>query len=130
MGLVSVPLMETILFVQDMNSEVCFYRDVLGLSIRYPQGLEDYSGELWVEFESGDCILALHGGAQQKPNHTQEIVFAVDDLEQSRKAIIRAGVKMGEIRKLEDGAFIAQGVDPAGHRFSIRSSKVSPDCLS
>lgn len=114
---------EVILYVQNMESEVRFYRDVLGLSIRYPRGLSDYANEMWVEFVLGDTILALHGGAKEMPDGLHEIVFWVDDVEEARETIIEAGYTIGEIRILEDGAPIAQGLDPAGHRYAIRSDK-------
>lgn len=120
MSLVSSHQLEIILYAQDMNSEVRFYRDVLGLSIRYPQGLEDYSEEMWVEFDLGETTLALHGGAEGTPDTLHELVFRVENVAQTREMIIAAGTKMAEIRDLEDGSPIAEGRDPAGHRFAIR----------
>jgi len=114
---------EVILYVKDMDCEVRFYRDVLGLSIRYPGELPDYSNEMWVEFVLGDTILALPGGAESKPDGLHEIVFWVDDVEGAQEAIIQSGYSIGEVTILEDGAPIAQGVDPAGHRYAIRSDK-------
>lgn len=122
MALVTEPLMEVILYVQDMQQSVWFYRDVLGLPIRYPQGLSDYSREMWVEFETGDCTLALHGGAEHQPASYHEIVFLVSDVAKARQIILDAGIEIGEVRPLEDGAPIAEGTDPAGHRFAIRSN--------
>ncbi len=106
-----------------MDSEVRFYRDVLGLPIRYTRGLSDHSGEMWVEFVMGDTILALHGGAESRPDDLHEIVFWVDDVEQARAVIIKAGRDIGEVRTLEDGALIAHGLDPAGHGYAIREDK-------
>ena len=114
---------EVILYIKDMESEVRFYRDVLGLSIRYPRGLSDFTDEMWVEFSIGNTILALHGGAERKPDGLHEIVFWVDDVDESREEIIKAGYSIGKVRILEDGAPIAQGLDPAGHRYAIRSDK-------
>ncbi len=112
---------QIILYVRDMAKEVRFYRDVLGLAIRYPQGLEDYSEEMWVEFALDELSLALHGGATSEPDNLHEVVFWVGDVFNARKMIISAGIPMGEIRDLEDGAPIAEGLDPDGHRFAIRS---------
>lgn len=39
-------LRQVILFVQDMESEVRFYRDVMGFEVLYPQEGDDYSGEM------------------------------------------------------------------------------------
>jgi catechol 2,3-dioxygenase-like lactoylglutathione lyase family enzyme len=121
MSLISGKQVEIIFYVQNMNTEVRFYRDVLGLKLRYPQGLKDYSDQMWVEFEVGNTLLALHGGASNQPNTLHEIVFWVENVAQAREMIIAAGVEMNEIRALEDGAPIAEGRDPDGHRFAIRS---------
>jgi len=121
MSIVSNHQMEIILFVQDMNSVVRFYRDVLGLNLKYPQGLEDYSDEMWVEFDMGQTSLALHGGAEHTPGTQHELVFWVENVARAREMIIAGGTKMAEIRELEDGSSVAEGRDPAGHRFSIRS---------
>ena len=56
------PMIEVIVYVEDMDAQVRFYRDILGLSISYPKGLIDYSNQMWVTFETGACELALHGG--------------------------------------------------------------------
>jgi len=120
MSLVSTQQMEIILFVQDMNSEVRFYRDVLGLPLAYPQGLKDYSDEMWVEFDLGETTLAIHGGAEDTPDTLHELVFYVENVARAREMIIAAGTQMDEIRELEDGSPTAEGRDPAGHRFAIR----------
>ena len=93
------PLIEVILFVADMDSQVGFYRDILGLPITYPQGLPDYSEQMWVTFETGACHLALHGGGQGRLGaDTPKIVFQVEDVSSTRQALIARGVRMGEIR--------------------------------
>ena len=114
--------LQTILYVKDMASEVHFYRDVLGLSVQYPQGLKEYAGEMWVEFKLGENSLALHGGAEGAPDSLHEVVFWVEDIDQARRAILDAGVNINEIRTLEDSALIAEGHDPEGHRIAIRTS--------
>lgn len=58
-------LCEIILYASDMNAQVAFYRDALGLSVSYPAGLDDYSDQFWVTFETGSCVLALHGGGEK-----------------------------------------------------------------
>ena len=112
-----------ILYVHDMASEVHFYRDVLGLCLGYPPDVSDFDGEMWVEFEIGDTILALHGGAGARPDALHEVVFWVADIAQARQAVVSAGYQIGEIRTLEDGALIAEGLDPAGHRYALRTAQ-------
>jgi len=120
MSLSVKPNIQIILYVKNMVEEVRFYNDVLGLAIRYPQDLADYSDQMWVELEVGNATLALHGGADEIPQDDHEIVFTVDDIVQAREQIIEAGINMREIRPLEDGAPISEGKDPDGHRFAIR----------
>ena len=123
----NVSISQMILFVGDMAGAVHFYRDVLGLTVSYPQGLTDYSNEMWVEFDGGACSLALHGGSQEKPGSEHQIVFHVGNLEETRSAILEAGFEIGEIRLLEDGAPAAKGNGPEGHRFSIRPAEIASD---
>jgi len=119
--MIQASMMQIILFVRDMDRQVYFYRDVLGLEVVYPQApLEDYSSEMWVEFDAGGSSLALHGGAEKQPEDSHEVIFKVDDLVHARQEILNAGIQIAEIRLLEDGAPIAEGVDPDGHRFAIR----------
>lgn len=121
MSMIKNSTIEIILYVRNMNAEVRFYRDVLGLPLRYPKGLEDYSDQMWVEFSIGDATLALHGGGENQPRDDHEIVFMVENVTRAREMIIEAGTEMGEIRPLEDGSPISEASDPDGHRFSIRS---------
>jgi predicted enzyme related to lactoylglutathione lyase len=119
--MIKASMKQIILFVREMDRAVHFYRDVLGLEVVFPPApLEDYSSEMWVEFDAGGCALALHGGAQKPPEASHEVIFKVDDLESARQAILNAGIHIAEIRLLEDGAPIAEGMDPDGHRFAIR----------
>ncbi len=111
---------QIILFVRDMAKEVHFYRDIMGLELRFPGAMEDYSNALWVEFDAGGCSLALHGGADEAPSQQHQIVFRVDDLERTRNELLNAGIEIGEIRLLEDGKPAAKGIDPEGHPFTIR----------
>lgn len=121
MSLIANHQMQIILFVPNMNSAVRFYRDVLGLNLKYPQGLEDFANQMWVEFDLGETTLALHGGADEDPDALHELVFHVENVARAREMIIAAGTQMDEMRELEDGSPIAEGRDPAGHRFAIRS---------
>src|SRR6058998_92605 len=73
----------TIVFVSDMKRAVKFYRDVLGLPLKF-------ESPDWTEFSTGTTTLALHGGAKPKQNVKREshaglcsIGFYVDDLEKA-----------------------------------------------
>lgn len=56
-----VALRQVILFVQEKESEVRFYRDVMGFDFLSPGKGDSFSEEIWVKLASGDCI----GGAQE-----------------------------------------------------------------
>lgn len=61
-------LSEIIVYVQDMATQVSFYRDLLGLPVLYPIQA-DYRDEMWVVFDTGACKLCLHGGAVLSAAH-------------------------------------------------------------
>ncbi|NWF68984.1 MAG: hypothetical protein HXY40_07855 [Chloroflexi bacterium] len=103
-----------------MDAQVRFYRDTLGLALKFPQGLADYSGEFWVEFDTGGCSLVLHGGGHKRLGaDTPKLAFAVDNIDAMRDLLQRRGVHMGEIRTPVPGTRVCDGVDPEGHPFSI-----------
>ena len=115
-------LVEVILYVQDMNRQVGFYRDVLGLHVKQPQGVQDYGPVFWVELDTGSCSLALHAGGQGRQGaDAPKIVFQVDDVAQARASLADQGVPMGEIRSPAPGVEVCDGVDPEGNGFSIES---------
>ncbi len=118
-------LMEVIVHVKDMNSQVSFYRDTLGLRVSYPAGLQDYSKEGWVTLETGRCVLALHDGGRtrlsESPSH--RIVFRTQDIQAARNQLLRKGVHAGEIRSPAPGVQVFDARDPEGNVFSIESHK-------
>lgn len=116
------PLIEVILYVRDMATQVAFYRDTLGLDVSYPHDRDSYADEMWVTLATGDCTLALHGGATGVPGPAAPtIVFQVDDIHAAREALIERGVPMGEIRSAAPGILVCDARDPEGNRFSIES---------
>jgi predicted enzyme related to lactoylglutathione lyase len=115
-------VIEIILYVKDMDSQVGFYRDVLGLEIITPKGLETYTDQMWVTFDTGPCILALHGGGEGNfGKDAPKFVFEVNDVELTRSQLIERGVAMGEIRSPSPGVMVSDGEDPEGNWFSIES---------
>ncbi|MEZ4713629.1 MAG: hypothetical protein R3A44_40955 [Caldilineaceae bacterium] len=81
-------LIEVILYVEDMNTQVAFYRDKLGLLVEYPADLADYSREFWVLLNAGACKLALHGGGSRRFGaDTPKLVFGVNDIAQARQTL-------------------------------------------
>ena len=115
-------LMEIIIYVEDMNRQVSFYRDQLGFKLVTPQESEDYGKEFWVELDTGACTLALHaGGKKRYGEDAPKFVFRVQDILAARMQLINQQVVMGEIRSAAPGVWVCDGADPEGNKFSIES---------
>lgn len=116
-------LHEIIIYVQDMQKQVAFYRDKLELDISYPGKLDDYSDQIWVTFRTGGCTLALHGGSKiDFGKDAPKFIFRVDDIEASRTLLINNGVPMGEILEVAPGIKVCNATDPEGNKFAIEWS--------
>lgn len=118
-------LIEVVLYVTDMDAQVKFYRDVFGLAVHYPAGLNDYRQEFWVTLDSGQCLLALHAGGQGRLGaDTPKIVFGVEDIHTARQRLVGQGVAIGEVRSAAPGVWVCDGKDPEGNPFSIEMHEV------
>lgn len=117
---------EVILYVEDMNTQIAFYRDKLGLEVKSPKETDDFSDIFWVEINTGPCTLALHAGGKRRfgPD-APKIVFQVDDILAARQALIDQDVNLNEIRSAAPGVWVCDGVDPEGNKFSIESHEKS-----
>ena len=115
-------LMEIIIYVEDMNRQVSFYRDQLGFKVVTPQESGDYGKEFWVELDTGVCSLALHAGGKKRfGEDAPKFVFRVQDILAARMGLINQQVEMGEIRSAAPGVWVCDGADPEGNKFSIES---------
>ena len=115
---------ELILYAADMDAQVRFYRDTLGLGIRYPAGLDDYSGEYRVVFETGTCALALHGGGEKDfGKSAPKFVFDTDNIEETRAAFKTAKIPCSEIDSPAPGVAVFDAKDPEGNLFSVEHRK-------
>jgi catechol 2,3-dioxygenase-like lactoylglutathione lyase family enzyme len=115
-------LMEVILYVQDMGRQVSFYRDVLGLQVKEPQGVQDLGDRYWVELDTGFCTLAFHTGGQCRlGDDAPKIVFRVADVRKARAELLQQGVPMGDVRSPAPGVQVCDGLDPEGNKFSVES---------
>ncbi|MCB8975939.1 MAG: VOC family protein [Ardenticatenaceae bacterium] len=115
-------LIEIIVYVADMESQVRFYRDVFGLAVTYPTGLDSYADQFWVTLDAGGAVLALHGGGQGRLGaDTPKIVFGVADIHAARAELVAKGVSVAEIRAAAPGVWVCDGHDPEGNPFSIES---------
>jgi lactoylglutathione lyase len=61
-------------FVADMGEAVRFYRDALGLTLRF-------ESPFWSEFDTGETTLALHPASDENPAGTVQLGLSVDDVD-------------------------------------------------
>lgn len=61
-------------FVGDMESAVRFYRDTLGLTLRF-------ESPFWSEFDTGETTLALHPASDDNPAGTVQLGLGTTDID-------------------------------------------------
>lgn len=102
-----------ILWAQDMDRAVAFYRDAIGLTVR------DRTGT-WSELSFGDAVVALHGGGDGELNQTG-LCFQVDDLEGACRDVEAGGGKLvgGPWQRPDQPVRVASVIDTEGNSFSL-----------
>jgi lactoylglutathione lyase len=114
-----------IVFVSDMKRAVSFYRDVLGIPLRFesPQ---------WTEFATDGATIALHASEgpttdktdpQRSPAGRCRPGLSVPDLADFHKKMIDNGVPCVQEPKDVFGARIAQYADPDGLVISVSEER-------
>ena len=100
-------------FVADMDKAVKFYRDVIGLEIKF-------ESPGWSEFVTGETILALHPASEKNPAGKVELGFTVADVEAFYRDISEKGVLFTMPPTKQDfGGVLAQFVDSEGAHCSV-----------
>src|ERR1700730_17870243 len=94
-------------FVADMDRAVKFYRDVLGLPLKF-------QSPGWSEFVTGETILALHPASQKNLAGSVELGFDVPDLDRFHQEMKVKGVQFSMPPTKQDfggslGGFLASG---------------------
>ncbi|MBX3014018.1 MAG: VOC family protein [Caldilineaceae bacterium] len=113
-------VIEIILYVEDMQQQVTFYRDVLELPMLFPTGLVDYKMAMWVVFEAGACKLALHGGGRKRLGQdTPMLVFGVTDIQTVHATLRARGVQLQEIFTPGPNVLVCHGTDPEGNPIAL-----------
>ena len=112
----------TSVFVRDMARSVAFYRDAVGLVLRF-------ESPEWSEFATGSCTLALHRaaegamapvGADNIPAGHCHVGLSVDDLDAFHAGLMSRGVRCLRPPRMEDfGAQMAVYADPDGLPVSV-----------
>jgi len=114
--------------VSDMRRSVEFYRDKLGLPLKF-------ESPDWTEFQTGATTLALHGGGKPRPPGasaageakdagTCSIGFSVSDLEATFEKLRSRGVSfvMPPTEREGEGIKLAVAIDPDGLPVSFAES--------
>jgi catechol 2,3-dioxygenase-like lactoylglutathione lyase family enzyme len=99
--------------VSDMDAAVAFYRDTLGLTLKFQDGGR------WAAFDVGGVTLAL-AGADQSAGPGATVSLKVGDVEAwSREAAAR-GLEVGPVRTGPHEQLV-DVVDPDGNRLVVYS---------
>jgi len=100
-------------FVADMDRAVTFYRDVVGLPLKF-------QSPGWSEFATGEITLALHSASERNPAGKLEMGFSVPDLLQFHKEMTGKGVQFPMTPAKQDfGGMLAQFTDSEGAYISV-----------
>ena len=100
-------------FVADMERAVKFYRDTMGLPLKFPS-------PGWSEFATGETPLALHPASEKNAAGKVEIGFNVPDLAKFYEEMRAKGVKFPMPPKKQDfGGMLAQFEDSEGAYVSV-----------
>jgi len=122
---------EISLTVENMEAMVCFYRDIIGLRVRFPQNVRSYRGEPCVHFWAGACMLALRTGNKQPSGRSAgRIVFSVRDIEHAHNYLLSRDIRMGDVHISSSGEYLCDGLDPEGNSFSLAYQPVISDVPS
>jgi len=114
-----------IVFVSDMQRSVQFYRDVLGLPLRFE------SSE-WTEFGTEGVTIALHAGESPNPDNSDETQtiagrcrpgFCVSNLDYFHHRMLEQNVTCIQQPKDVFGSRIAQYLDPDGLALSVSEER-------
>jgi lactoylglutathione lyase len=117
--------MLTMIIVSDMDRSVRFYRDTLGLRLRF-------QSPDWTEFEVGGTTLALHSGGKPAPLSPEKeavagrasIGFNVDNLDKTFEELKAKGARvvMPPMEREGEGIRLAVFLDPDGLNISFAQS--------
>jgi lactoylglutathione lyase len=100
-------------FVADTGHAVKFYRDVVGLSLKF-------ESPEWAEFQTGETTFALHPASRENPAGKIELGLMVKDLQQSYEELKGKGVRFLMPPTRQDyGGMLARFEDSEGTPWSL-----------
>jgi lactoylglutathione lyase len=114
-----------IVFVSDMKRSVVFYRDVLGIPLRFETAE-------WTEFATDGATLALHASKASKPAEDNQEQpgrcrpgLGVPNLDAFHERMVEKGVPCVQEPTETFGARLAQYLDPDGLPISVSEERRS-----
>jgi len=100
-------------FVSDMPRAVSFYRDVLGLPLKF-------ESPGWTEFATGETTLALHPASDKNHAGTLQLGFGVTDIQASYDKMAGSGVEFTmRPTNAEFGVLLARFLDSEGAECTV-----------
>jgi catechol 2,3-dioxygenase-like lactoylglutathione lyase family enzyme len=99
-------------YVADMDAAIGFYRDKLGLELKF-------ESPFWTEFATGDTVLALHPASEDNAAGSVELGFAVDNLGEFYERRQQLGIEFTREPKEMHGIHIAAIRDADGAHVSV-----------
>lgn len=99
-------------FVEEMDRAVAFYRDTLGLTLKF-------ASPGWSEFATGETTLALHPASAQNPAGSTHLGFTANGVETLHQSLAGKGVVFTRPPTPEHGVTLAEFVDSEGARCSL-----------
>jgi lactoylglutathione lyase len=102
-------------FVTDMDKAIAFYRDTLGLELKF-------QSPFWTEFATGETALAFHPASAENPAGGVQLGFGVDDLAGLYARRDELGITFTQPPTEMHGVHIARFRDSEGAEVSISGS--------
>jgi predicted enzyme related to lactoylglutathione lyase len=99
-------------FVGDMDKAVAFYRDTLGLKLKW-------ASPFWSEFETGDTSLALHPASDENRAGNVQLGLRVDDFDAFIADAEAKGIAITSPPREVHGTRIARFRDCEGAEVSV-----------
>jgi predicted enzyme related to lactoylglutathione lyase len=97
-------------YVADMDNAVAYFRDKIGLELRF-------QSPDWSEFATGETTLALHAASESHPAGSTSIGFNTDDLDKFYDEARAAGVE-----------FTAEPTETFGRRIARFKDSEGSEC--
>ena len=99
-------------FVADMDTAIAFYRDTLGLTVKF-------ATPFWSEFDTGPVTLALHPTSDTHPAGSVQLGFSTPDLPAVYAAREAAGLTFSAPPMDQHGTLLSRFLDCEGAEVSL-----------